>query len=415
METFISWVARLKLIILIIGAVTLSACSLFEYKEQAEIVSNAGFIQGEVKVKSKQIGEVMVVRFQENNGILVLEDKIPLAEHGRYEFVTLPGKYLIAAFIDKNNDGQYQDGEHGNFHVDPLHFVVEPRGTTIVPVITISGEPPELTAGLVSKENLVPATKNIGRVVSLNDPIFSPENYSMGTWKPLDFLDQVGGGLFMLQPYQKNKIPFVFIHGINSGPTDWRPVIDKMDLKRYQPWVLYYPSGVRLDAISSYLAESMAELDNQYRFKQFKVAAHSMGGLVARSFIKKYTEHYPAKAKKCSFVMTVNSPLDGMPSAVSGVRNSPIVVASWRDVASGSDFLNEIHEWHWPKRIPYYLIFSYQPGEEGDGIVTMENQIPLNFQLEAKNIYGFNSGHSNILYDDQFVDLFNSLIAKDIK
>ncbi len=411
METYYMKVSKLPLLLFSILAVALSGCSILEYKEQSETVHTAGVIQGEVKVTSKQIGQVMVLRFQDDNGILTLVDKAPLSEQGRYEFVTLPGKYSIAAFIDINSDGVYQQGEHGNFHEQPLHFIVTARETTYVPVITISGPPPKLSSGQVSKEDLVPVTKNIGRVVSLDDAMFSAENYSIGTWRPVDFLQNVGGGLLMLQPYQKNKIPFVFIHGINSGPTDWRPLINQIDQKRYQPWVMYYPSGVRLDSISSYLAEAMAELDNRYKFKKFKVAAHSMGGLVARSFIKKYVELYPAKAKKCDFFMTVNSPLDGMPSAVSGVKHSPIVVASWRDVASGSQFLNELHDWHWPKHIPYYLIFSYQPGEDGDGIVALENQIPLNIQLEAKNIYGFNSDHSNILFDDQFIDLFNSLTS----
>ena len=120
--------------------------------------------------------------------------------------------------------------------------------------------------------------------------MFSGENYSMGMWKPVRFLLEVGGGLFFLQEYEEDKIPVLFIHGINGGPTDWRVVAGTLDERYFQPWVLYYPSGLRLDMVSNYLVWAIAELHEKYRFRQLYLVAHSMGGLIARSFVKKYLE-----------------------------------------------------------------------------------------------------------------------------
>jgi len=44
--------------------------------------------------------------------------------------------------------------------------------------------------------------------------------------------------------------------------------------------------------------------------------------------------------------MTINSPMGGMSSASAGVKHSPIVVPSWRDIMPGSDFLKGIHSWN---------------------------------------------------------------------
>lgn len=144
------------------------------------------------------------------------------------------------------------------------------------------------------------------------------------------------------------------VHGVNNGPTLWAQVIDSFDDEHFQPWVYYYPSGLRLDMISDYLVETVSQLQNKFGFSEFYVVAHSMGGLVTRSFVKKYVERNPENLKKIGWVMTVNSPMAGMAVAGVGVNRSPIVVPSWRDVPPGSEFLQGVNDWSWSEEIPYF-------------------------------------------------------------
>ena len=106
------------------------------------------YIKGTVKVESPQEGPVIVLRFQEENGILNLISSTIVSREGHYSFLVSPGTYFIAAFIDRNNDGRYQKGEHGNFHMDPLLQKVETGETVTMRPIHIKGPPPELESGL---------------------------------------------------------------------------------------------------------------------------------------------------------------------------------------------------------------------------------------------------------------------------
>jgi hypothetical protein len=113
--------------------------------------------------------------------------------------------------------------------------------------------------------------------------------------------------------------------------------------------------------------------------------------------------------------MTINSPMGGMPSAANGVKNSPIVVPSWRDVSDKSEFLADLRSWVWLRDIPYYLVFSYEPGEDNDGIVGLNSQIPLKLQSEATRMFGFNNTHVGTVNEDAFIRLFNEILANGQK
>lgn len=402
-----------KLNIVIVGLVLLGACGFVDIKEQTDLAGSAGTIKGHIIVKSKQKGSVVVVRFKNNHGILVRLNKIIATHDGNYRFNVLPGEYAIFAFIDVNNDGEFQRGkEHGNYFQSPLSYKVDANQTVTLKPLVIKSDPPLPPTGTEIAYQTVKISENIGKVINLSDSEFTRENYSMGMWRPIDFLDKVGGGLLMLQDYDKDKTPVIFVHGISGGPTDLIAVIDNLDKKRFQPWVLYYPSGFRLSVISDYFIQAVQQLQKRHSFREFIVIAHSMGGLVTRSFIKKYTERFPGNADDIQLVMTINSPIGGMASAAIGVAISPIVVPAWRDINPESDFFKDIYSWNWPSNIPYHLIFSYFDGDDTDGVVGLDSQIPLKLQTEATRIYGFNNNHVGTLADEKFIKLFNSVLAK---
>jgi pimeloyl-ACP methyl ester carboxylesterase/uncharacterized protein (DUF2141 family) len=396
----------------VVLTLAISGCGLQEIKRETTAADNAGVIKGKVKVKSDQKGPIIVYGYEDSGGFLTRKYHLTASDTGNYQFNAEPGMYAVAAFIDVNRDGNFQRGlEHGNFNTDPLTFPLEAKQTVEAKTIVISGDPPLPPADEEIRIEERKAITNIGVVISLDDPVFVRENYNMGMWRPIDFLDHVGGGLFFLQEYDENKIPVLFVHGIAGGPTDLQVLIESIDRERFQPWILYYPSGLRLDMISDYMLKAVAGLQDKHGFNQMIVVAHSMGGLVTRSFVKKYIDKFPERKDNLRMVMTINSPLGGMHSATSGVNHSPIVVPSWRDVADNSEFLNDLHEWVWPQDIPYYLVFSYKPGDDNDGVVGLNSQLPLKLQSEATRMFGFNNTHVGTLHDEAFIALFNEILA----
>ena len=154
-------------------------------------------------------------------------------------------------------------------------------------------------------------------------------------------------------------------------------------------------------------------MKTEYNFADIYLITHSMGGLMSRSFLIK---HQQDQAKfDVSLYMTINSPLYGMDSTRSGVESSPIVIASWRDLATDSDYIRKVHRWHIPDETAYHLVFSYLPGEEGDGVVPMSSQLSLSLQEDASKIYGFQAQHAQILQQDNFILRFHKILADTMK
>jgi uncharacterized protein (DUF2141 family) len=388
-----------------------SGCSLMEMKRQTALADNTGVIKGVIKIESNQKGPVVVALYADEDSVPVLQRTVIADTKGEYSFgLTVPGEYYIAAVIDANGDGEHQPNEHGNYLGTPTPFALRAKEILTVEPLVISGPVPVPEREVKTIDRRVAAYTNIGSVISLDDPRLDRANYALGLWRPLDFLNFAEGGLFFLQPYDPGKVPVIFVHGVLGGPPDWKTTIEALDQDRFQPWVLYYPSGLRLDTISDYLVEAVTRLQQKYGFQEFGVVAHSMGGLVTRSFVKKFLEHDPDNINRLRLVMTVNSPMAGMAAAASGVKYSPIIVPSWRDVEPGSDFLQKLDNWQWPRELPYHLVISYIDGESGDGVVPLQSQAQGRLQAEATRLYIYNDDHTGTINDPAFHLQLNSIL-----
>ena len=360
-------------------------------RNETKRLENLGTIQGVVTSTTLQEGPVMVRQFVQNEeGVLILKSRQYASDKGEYQFNVEPGGYYIGAFVDVNRDGKIPPEAPEPFHFhhyrgEPVQIIVN-IGETVTVNLTITDTPPPLPNEIKVETALIPFLENIGSIANLNDPRFDPKHYSTGLWRPFLFLEQAEGGLFFLQEYDPDKIPVLFVHGANGGPRAFEKMIESLDKQLFQPWVFYYPSGMRLNKLSEALVRTVHELKiKRGDFNQLYIVAHSMGGLATRSFVKNYIEKFPEDTKIIRLVMTINSPMGGMKSAAKGVKNSPVVVPCWRDVATGSTFLEGgvdkkgkkivgINEWNWPKEIPYYLIVSNKTGKDGDGTVSMVSQ-----------------------------------------
>lgn len=388
----------------------ITACTITDTYEEVKQVESKSSMSGLITLEDSSTLPVFVNLYQQQTERVELVNTTALNRDGSYQFDVLPGSYLIAAYVDQNKNHQYDPDEsaiYTGYTENQVGFVDIARSQQLdVENLTIRGPIESRFTGKVVNA-LNKFTINIGKVVNLNDSMFSVENVSMGLWQPLTFVEKIDGGLLMLQRYDANKIPVIFVHGISGSPLNFNTIINNIDLEKFQPWVLYYPSGAPLEMVSDYFLRALNQLYAEHAFPAVQIIAHSMGGLMSRSFlIKQQTK----SSYDIALFISINSPMFGMKAAASGVAYSPIVVPSWRDVASESRYIERVHEWKLPTEIPYHLIFSYLDGKDGDGLVSLSSQLSLSLQDEAVKIYGFNAEHTGILEEPELWQLINHIM-----
>jgi pimeloyl-ACP methyl ester carboxylesterase len=96
-------------------------------------------------------------------------------------------------------------------------------------------------------------------------------------------------GLYMLEPYDPNRIPVVFVHGLMSVPQMWAPTIAAVESDpalrgHYQFWVFAYPTGDPILLSALKLRESLEQVYRLYpKTKDMVLVSHSMGGLLSQT------------------------------------------------------------------------------------------------------------------------------------
>jgi pimeloyl-ACP methyl ester carboxylesterase len=102
-------------------------------------------------------------------------------------------------------------------------------------------------------------------------------------------------GLYFLQPYDPDRIPVVFVHGLISTPFDWVQTINGLQAdpeirKHYQFWVFAYPTGNPVLYSALRLREELAKVDKLYpNHKGYVLVGHSMGGLLSQAQVTTIT------------------------------------------------------------------------------------------------------------------------------
>ena len=106
-------------------------------------------------------------------------------------------------------------------------------------------------------------------------------------------------GLFLIEPYQPNKIPVLFIHGLMSSPDTWVQMInslknDPVIRSRYQFWFYSFSSGMPILATAGNLRQILLAAREELgttpeareNFDKMVLIGHSMGGLVSRTLLQ---------------------------------------------------------------------------------------------------------------------------------
>lgn len=394
---------RLPLLTSLFLALLLSGCSAFKVYDENKEIGHFGAISGRTISADNSQPLVVVIQDAASGAI---EDAYAQPTAGYFLFTARPGSYRVAAFIDRNGDFTHQPDSEESAHSSTITLsagkLVKNQSLLLkTSPQTIPGALKDIVIGGDTGEGFT--NFSLGNVVALDDTRFSQNNASTGLWKPMTFLKEQRPGIYFLEPYAQEKTPVLFIHGINGSPADFREMVKALDRERYQPWFVYYPSGVPLKITASYIMRWLNTLRAEYGFSEITVVAHSMGGLVAKTtlhLLRQQSTH-PELATRALAFISFATPWNGHPAAKLGVDYSPVVLGSWRDIAPQSEFMTWLHEQPMPQGMRYTLVFSYKggfgSGQSGDGTVPLASQLWEGMQYRSQGLIGIDTDHDGIL------------------
>ena len=396
-----------------------SGCAFLKLKEELAGMESTAGLGGIIHNQSQQQGKILVFLTVEKNSRKEIQQMTFLDQEGIYLFLVTAGVYHVSAFMDVNADLQYDVGEPAAYSGQPIEMrppAQSPEDEVNLVLSTDVQLPHGFPRSMQFSVNEVGTNLlKAGIVSDLNDNLFSLENARLGFWQPLTFTKRFGVGIYFTEPYDKDKIPILFVHGAAGTPRNFQYLAEFIDKKKYQPWFYYYPSGVQLDRLGNALNYLVSYLHDRYRFDRLYVTAHSMGGLVARSFILK--NHFRDKQRYIRLFVSISTPWGGLETAAKGVKSAPAAIPSWHDVVPDSPFIQSLFNHKLKPDVPYYLFFSYRGKcsmfmDNNDGAITLRGALDLRAQEDAVRVKGFDEAHVDILYSPVVLKRYKEVLAQ---
>ena len=126
----------------------------------------------------------------------------------------------------------------------------------------------------------------------LNDPLVNSRVLPTAALLNADLFEDYRG-LYMLEPYDPNRIPVVMVHGFWSSPATWTEMFNDLRAmreirKHYQFWFYMYPTGQPIWNTAKQMRDDLDELFDRLdphrestAMQQMVIVGHSMGGLVS--------------------------------------------------------------------------------------------------------------------------------------
>lgn len=375
----------------------------------AGVIANADFQKGPV--------HAAVLEWDRASNKIYSGDRVELPPGGAFVFsVKSPLHQHVMAFADRNRNGRHDAGEPVWIHTGrdgrpaPVEFGGPDRRARVRGHLGAGTMPPELKealaaflAGRTVDEAITRhgVRLSLGEVAELDDPRFAATRGEDGLWTPATLAVTSGFGIYFLERYDPARTPVLFVHGAAGSPQDWRVAMEKIDRRRYQPWFVFYPSGIRLENSAQVLNEGVKLLHERYGFARLHVVAHSMGGLVSRRFIQKNV--LEDGHRYISTFITFSSPWGGHEAAAAGVKRAPSVVPSWRDMEPGSDFLDHLFDRRLAGKVNHHLFYGHHAKRslilpaENDGTVSVPSQLRPEAKADAASVQGYDEDHVSIL------------------
>lgn len=322
------------------------------------------------------------------------------------------GDYTLLVFADLDNNGVHDSSEvvgHKNIklqledipdkvvgHID-IKLLTSQQISWVEQIVL-----PEKTE--LPKSLFYPA----GAIRSLDDPIFDEKLSTLGMYDPASFSEKVSTSFYALEEDLGYKIPVIFVHGIGGSPRAFLPIVNSLDRKRYKPWFYYYSSGADLEQLADLFYDVFlsGKIVRQEGMPMI-IVAHSMGGLVVREAMNKYSDI--SGENKVELFISIATPFGGHPAAATGEKHGLIVLPAWRDVNPNNKFIRQLYRKPLPDFVDHHLIYAYhnpdvvKMSENSDGVVPLSSQLHTPAQTQSSKQFGFNSNHTTILEDDELI------------
>jgi pimeloyl-ACP methyl ester carboxylesterase len=98
---------------------------------------------------------------------------------------------------------------------------------------------------------------------------------------------RTAAGLLMASPYDPQRVPVIFVHGLLSSPYIWRNVVNSLAAdpkirQHYQFWAFSYSTGNPIAYSALLLRDDLAYAREKYGFGRVSLIGHSMGGILSR-------------------------------------------------------------------------------------------------------------------------------------
>ncbi|MFO1328086.1 MAG: hypothetical protein U1F56_12070 [Rubrivivax sp.] len=394
---------------LLAALLVLQACALGELQREAGDYEASTVLVGRVERGAVAEGSIVVGAYARGaDGRWQRVHQTRLHESGGYELIVPPGRYALFAYADRNGNGLFDAGEPVARHA--AGDVVAQAGQALVGGLDLvlgegGVEVPRVAAALA-------ISTQAGALADWSSPMFQADSGKLGYWQPMSYFHRYGGNVHLIEPYDPARTPVLFVHGAVGSPQDWKTLAGRLDRSRFQAWFYAYPSGAAVDSVSHLLFWKLFNLQLRHHYPRLLIVAHSMGGLVVRRMLLDNGHHLPQVTR----FVSLSTPWAGEPGADLGVKMSPAVVPSWRDMQPEGAFMRSLFDRRLPPHIEYDLLFGHRgaPGlfrPNNDGTVTLASQLRRAAQEEARLVFGFDEDHVGILESAQVATQLQALLA----
>ena len=405
---------------LLLGVALLSGCG-----NLARLAADIRESGAQLRVVSGTLGggncrecEWIVVVMGDERGEAIHNFRV-FEQSGPFRIAALRSSRYLFAFQDSNRDFSYQPGEPAAWHDLKADEML--RGVPAEAILQLGRAPLRPPpAGLerlfdLRGTNLGQIDVQLGVVTDLSDGRFSEESATMGMWEPLGFMKAGRAGIFFLEPYDPTRTPVLFVHGIRGTPRSFAGIIDTLDRRRFQAWVLNYPSGLDLRALGDGLVGLLAELRHRYGFGRLHIVSHSMGGLLTREYLAEC-----ARSGSCDYVsnvVSISTPFGGIAAMGSWLEYARVVMPVWRNLAPDGPFLRDLFALPLPSGVSYHLLFGYRNDDalsrgSSDGVIPLDSQLLPAAQAEAVEMRGYNEDHVSILGNAKLQHFINEALQR---
>jgi pimeloyl-ACP methyl ester carboxylesterase len=219
--------------------------------------------------------------------------------------------------------------------------------------------------------------------------------------------------ILAFEPCDPARLTVLFVHGANGSPRDWLSFASRLDRSRYQALFFAYAPDVSVDEAAQQLHAALLDLQRRHGCSPAVFTAHSLGGIVVRSFLIERGAEFP----RATLFVSLSTPWAGEPLAAWGARLVSRPPRSWPDLAPGSRTLRRLFASPLPQHVRHVLFFSHKggysvlPGNR-DGAVTLASQLDERAQREAVLVAGFDENHRGILESAQVFDRYTAVLGE---